>query len=241
MSSHPLQKKCWDGVVVCPQPLEPDGGFELLSTVRGCKEQVSRGLELDVDGGLAGDPQVLLEVGTKIKGAGPPKIKHPPPPKKLTQRTLMLRRNLAENCDIRMFSGRENCCRIPPADRTVEAWEYWRPPPQIKTLIKESVLKVMSPQGSGGGGGVSPWGPAPPAAPSCHAAGPPTPSAKMRRPSPGYPPRPPPRQLLQGGGDAAVGSPGGSNPPPHLVMVGIGISGSGPSGPGSGQGLGRER
>lgn len=23
-----------------------------------------------------------------------------------------------------MFSGRENCCRIPPADSTVEAWEY---------------------------------------------------------------------------------------------------------------------
>jgi len=31
----------------------------------------------------------------------------------------------AEARDRWMFSGRENCCRIPPADRTVEAWEYW--------------------------------------------------------------------------------------------------------------------
>lgn len=59
---------------MCPQPLELDGGFELLSTIWRGEEQVPRGLELDVDGGFVGDPQVLLEVevGAKIKGAGPP-------------------------------------------------------------------------------------------------------------------------------------------------------------------------
>lgn len=31
---------------------------------------------------------------------------------------------LAEARERWMFSGRENCCRIPPADSTVEAWEY---------------------------------------------------------------------------------------------------------------------
>jgi hypothetical protein len=28
-----------------------------------------------------------------------------------------------ESC---MFSVRENCCRMPPAESTVEAWEYWK-------------------------------------------------------------------------------------------------------------------
>lgn len=38
--------------------------------------------------------------------------------------TLMFLMKLAEARERWMFSGRENCCRIPPADSTVEAWEY---------------------------------------------------------------------------------------------------------------------
>lgn len=45
-------------------------------------------------------------------------------PARTTALTLMSRRKLAEKRDIWIFSRRENCCRIPPADSTVEALEY---------------------------------------------------------------------------------------------------------------------
>lgn len=32
----------------------------------------------------------------------------------------------AENSESMMFSFKENCCRIPPHDSTVDAWEYCR-------------------------------------------------------------------------------------------------------------------
>lgn len=134
---HPRQKKNHqpqNPTCLCPPPpLELDGGLQRGSALRGGEEEVPRRLELDVDGGLVGHPKVFLEEGeggyTDEPGWTPPplppKITHIPPPlPKITQHTLMLRRNLAEKRDMRIFSGRENCCRIPPTDSTVEAWEY---------------------------------------------------------------------------------------------------------------------
>lgn len=72
-------------------------------------------------GGSLGTPRCSCkETGTTVSGAGFPKL----PPAHITPRTLMSRRKLAEKRDIWIFSRRENCCRIPPADSTVEALEY---------------------------------------------------------------------------------------------------------------------
>lgn len=54
-------------------------------------------------------------------GLDPPNFPHISPYNPLT---LMSRRKLAEKRDIWIFSRRENCCRMPPADSTVEALEY---------------------------------------------------------------------------------------------------------------------
>lgn len=40
------------------------------------------------------------------------------------EHTLMFLMKSAEASERQMFSGRENCCRIPPADKTVEFSEY---------------------------------------------------------------------------------------------------------------------
>lgn len=59
---HPLPPKNPPpgGLCVCPPPLELDGGLQPSSALWGGEEEVPRGLELDVDGGLVWHPKVLL-------------------------------------------------------------------------------------------------------------------------------------------------------------------------------------
>lgn len=42
-----------------------------------------------------------------------------------------------------MFSSRENCCRIPPADNTVEAWEYWAESHRRGQLVRGGVTELL--------------------------------------------------------------------------------------------------
>lgn len=104
-------------------PLHLDASLQGGSTMLGRQEEVSRGLELNVDGGLVGHPQVLL----RGEQHGKEGVRTRPSPTVLPspKLTLIVRRKVADCRDRRMFSGRENCCRMPPTDSTVEAWEYY--------------------------------------------------------------------------------------------------------------------
>lgn len=56
----PPQETHTEWGVLCPPPLELDDSLQPGSSFCGGEEEVPRGLELDVDGGLVGHPQVLL-------------------------------------------------------------------------------------------------------------------------------------------------------------------------------------
>lgn len=189
-------------------PLHLDASLQAGSTMLGRQEEVSRGLELNVDGGLVGHPQVLL----RGEQHGKEGVRTRPSPTVLPspKLTLIVRRKVADCRDRRMFSGRENCCRMPPTDSTVEAWEYygWGVAKGCQGVPRGGVSPHDPPISR-----VSPWGPAPPPLPACHAACSPASSASRQRTSPARPPPPPPHPLALGAGGCSGGGAVSSRPP----------------------------
>lgn len=75
----------------------------------------------------------MLATGPKIQSA---------------EHTLIKRKKFAEKELIQIFSSTENCCRIPPTERTVDALEYCREIREItrsySAIFKSSLPKYFS-------------------------------------------------------------------------------------------------